>query len=208
MHWNVGLAVACNSDDRVFVPLAHEHGSISAKVKRSTRALFHFFGGRQITVCSSCPVFLHCPCSFHFFGCQVGKELVGCEEVVEEEVVLCSIRILPNNFNHVIDDPRAEGLVAGCCLLAFLDLQVVQIAVRTAKAPELVPQADGLSTNEHLHTVAPKVWPYRLINRQIFVEHSKFGKGGVNAGVTWSNLRSFVALLQVVTGCPQSACGA
>ena len=196
MHWSVGLAVACNSDDRVVVPLAHEDGSITAKVERSTRALFHFFGGCQITVCSSYPVFPHCACSFHFFGCQVGKELVGCEEVVEEEVVLCPI--LPNNFNHVIDDPRAEGLVAGCCLLAFVDLQVVRIAVRTAKAPELVPKADGLSTNEHLRTVAPKVWHYRFINRQIFVEHSKFGKGGVNAGVNWSNLRNFVALLQVV----------
>ena len=61
--------------------------------------------------------------TFHFLGCQVGKELVGFEEVVEEEVVLCNIRILPNNFNHVIDDPRAERLVAGCCLFAFVDLQ-------------------------------------------------------------------------------------
>ena len=123
MHWRVGLAVACNSDDRVVVPLAHEHGAITAKVYCSTRALFHYFGGHQITVCSSCPVFPHCASSFHFLGCQVGKKLVGCEEVVEEEVVLCNIRILPNNFNHVIDDPRAEGLVAGCCLFAFVDLQ-------------------------------------------------------------------------------------
>ena len=123
MHWRVGLAVACNSDDRVVVSLAHEHGAITAKVDCSTRALFHYFGGHQITVCSSCPVFPHCASSFHFLGRQVGKELEGCEEVVEEEVVLCNIRILPNNFNHVIDDPRAEGLVFGCCLFAFVDLQ-------------------------------------------------------------------------------------
>ena len=146
--------------------------------------VLYFFGGRQITVWSSCLVFPHCASTFHFLGCQVGKELVGCEEVVEE-VVLCNIRILPNNFNHVIDDPRAEGLVAGCCLLAFVDWQVVRTAVRTAKAPELVPEADGLSTNEHLRTVAIKVWHHRFINRQIFVEHSKFGKGGVNIGVNW-----------------------
>ena len=57
----------------------------------------------------------------------------------------------------MIDDPRAEGLVAGCCLLASVDLQVVRIAVRTAEAPERVPEADGFSTNEHLRTVAPKV---------------------------------------------------
>ena len=120
------------------------------------------------------------------------------KKLFEEDVVLCNIRILPNKFNHVIDDPRAEGLVAGCCLLAFVDLQVVQIAVRTAKAPERVPEVDGLSTNEHLRTVAPKVWHHRFINRQIFVEHSKFGKGGVNTGVNWCNLRIFVALLQVV----------
>ena len=96
------------------------------------------------------------------------------------------------------DDPRAEGLVAGCCLFAFVDVQVVRIAVRTAKAPERVPEADGLSTNEHFCTVAPKVWHHRFVNRQIFAEHSKFGKGGVNTGVNWSNLCSFVALLQVV----------
>ena len=90
MHWSVGLAVACNSDDRVVVPLGHEHGAITAKVERSTHAFFHYFGGRQITV-SSCPVFHHCASTFHFLGCQFGKELVGCEEVVEEEVVLCNI---------------------------------------------------------------------------------------------------------------------
>ena len=184
-------------DDRVVVPLAHEHGAITAKVERSTRALFHFFGGCQITVCSSCPVFPHCASSFHFLGYQVGVELVGCEGV-EEEVVLCNIRILPNDFNHVIDDPRAEGLVAGCCLLAFVYLQVVRIAVRTAKAPELVPEADGLSTNEHLRTVAPKVWHHRFIDRQILVEHSEFGKGGVDTGVNWSNLRNLVALFQIL----------
>ena len=167
MHWSVGLAVACNSDNRVVVPLAHEHGAITAEVERSTRALFHYFGGRQITVCSSCPVFPHCASTFHFLGCQVGKELVGCEEVVEE-VVLCNIRILPNDFNHVIDDPRVEGLIAACCLLAFVDFQVVRIAVRTAKAPELVPEADGLSTNEYLRTVAPKVWHHRFIDGSLW----------------------------------------
>ena len=120
------------------------------------------------------------------------------KKLFEEEVVLCNIRILPNNFNHVIDDPRVEGLVAGCCLLSFVDLQVVRIAVRTAKVPERVAEADGLSTNEHLHTVVPIVWHHRFINGQIFVEHSKFGKGGVNTGVNWRNLRNFVALLQVV----------
>ena len=123
---------------------------------------------------------------------------MGYEEVVEEEVVLCNIRILPKDFNHVIDDPRAKGLVAGCCLLAFVDLQVVRIGSRTAKAPELVPEADEHSTNKHLRTVAPKVWHYRFINRQIFVEHYKFGKGGVNTGVKWSNIHNFFALLQVV----------
>ena len=138
--------------------------------------------------------------SFHFLGCQVGKELVGCEEDVIEEVVLCNIRILLNDFNHVIDDPRAERLVAACCLLAFVEMQVVRIAVTTAnaKAPELVPEAVGLFTNEHLRTVAPKVWHHRFIDRQIFVEHSKFDKGGINTGVNWSNIRSSVALLQVV----------
>ena len=136
--------------------------------------------------------------SFHFLGCQVGKELVGCEEDVEEEVVLSNIRTLLKDFNHVIDDPRAERLVAGCCLLAFVDLQVVRIAVRTAKAPELVPEADGLFTNEHLRTVAPKVRHHIFIDQQIFVEHSKFDKGGVNTGVNWSNIRNSVALFQVV----------
>ena len=156
MHWRVGLAVACNSDDRVVVPLAHEHGAITAKVECSTRALFHIFGGRQITVLllSGFPSLCQ---QLSLSQMPSRKGACGIEEVVEEEVVLCNIRILPNNFNHVIDDPRAEGLVAGCCLFAFVDLQVVRIAVRTAKAPERVPEADRLSMNEHLRTVAPKV---------------------------------------------------
>ena len=35
VHWSVGLAVACNSDDRLVVPLTHEHGAIKVKVERS-----------------------------------------------------------------------------------------------------------------------------------------------------------------------------
>ena len=98
----------------------------------------------------------------------------------------------------VIDDPHAEELVAGCCLLVFVYLPVVQIAVRTAETPERVPEADGFSKNEHLCTVPPKVWHHRFINRQIFVEHSKFGNDGGNTGVFWSSLRDVFALVPVV----------
>ena len=200
MHWRGGLAVASSATVMTELSFHLHMNTVPSQQKSIVPRVLFFITLVDIKsrFCSSRPVFPHCASSFHFLGCQVGKELVGCEEVVEEEVVLCNIRILPNNFNHVIDDPRAKGLVAGCCLFAFVDLQAADS--RTNRKCSRPCTRSGWAFHEWTssHCGAQSMAPSIHQSRQIFVEHSKLGKGGVNTGANWSNLRNFVALLQVV----------